>query len=65
MGQDWGLTGNGHRWIGHALAAAGLALSIRIKLDLAELRGAVDTLPEVVAAQVDTPNLHANRRAAA
>ena len=59
------MTGSGHRWIGHALAAAGLALSIWIKLDLAELRGAVDTLTEVVTAHVDTPNLHADRRAAA
>ena len=39
----------------------GLVLSIRIKLDLAELRGAVDTLTEVVTAHVDTPNLHAGR----
>ena len=36
-------------------------LLILIKLDLAELRGAVDTLSEVVTAHVNTPNLHANR----
>ena len=26
------MTGSGHRWIGHALAAAGLVLSILIKM---------------------------------
>lgn len=50
---------NAHRWIGHAIAVAGIMLMIWIKLDVAELRGAVETLTEVVATHVDIPNLHA------
>lgn len=53
MGED------AHRWTGHAIAVAGILLMIWIKLDVAELRGAVETLTEVVAAHVDMPNLHA------
>ena len=55
------MSDNAHRWIGHALTAAGLVLLIWIKLDLAELRGAVGTLTEVVTTHVNMPNLHANR----
>ncbi len=50
---------NAHRWFGHAIAVAGILLMIWIKLDIAELRGAVETLTEVVTTHVNMPNLHA------
>lgn len=49
---------NAHRWFGHAIAVAGILLMIWIKLDIAELRGAVETLTEVTT-HVNMPNLHA------